>query len=241
MIWLKRLFKFLLIVGLILAILLFVLSLMGGNNDTLKKALEDFLSETTNTEVTIGQLNHVGFYPNLVFDFEDLKGRSGEGGELDVFTVGSVRLAMGFWDMTFSQGKIKDVTIRDIYLAPGLWGQQIVSLESFGIVPSGETQESAAIIGTGLVGDKAFNMRIDMIALEDDTRSTYKFSQDKEIDFTLGDSAARLVFENGSTDLEPLERGDDYCDLVRLLSDLDVEFPYNCNLPTPVKTTEEDS
>ena len=237
MVWFKRILKISVIVALVVGFLLVVLSLMGGNSETLKKALEDFISQSTHTKTSVETLNYVGFYPNLAFDFEGLSGFAGEAAEIEVFSIGKVQLAMGFWDMTFNTGKIKDIHIEDIYLAPGLWGEQIVSLDRLEIVP-GTLPEEAALKGTGLVGDKVFNLEAPMGETGSAPHQRYKFSDKKQVDFTLGDARARLLFSKDETALEPLQRGEDYCQLVALLLDLDIEFAHNCPVASPEEMPE---
>lgn len=237
--WLKRIFKILIVLALVFGFLLFVLAMLGGNNDTLKGALEDFISKSTNTKVSVQTLNRIEFYPDLAFDFEGLQGLAGKDGDIEVFSVGSVHLAMGFWDMTFSTGKLKDIDVRNIYMAPGLWGKQIISLEHIGIEASANSQE-AAIKAQGLVGDKAFGFEAPMTQSGEGADIRYKFSDQKYVDFTLGDAKARLAFHDDGAALEPQKRGEDYCHLVSLLLDLDIAFAHNCPVTEPLPEVVEE-
>ncbi len=237
--WLKRILKIFVITALIFGFLLFVLAMLGGNNDTLKGALEDFISKSTNTKVSVQTLNRIEFYPDLAFDFEGLQGLAGKDGDIEVFSVGSVHLAMSFWDMTFSTGKLKDIDIRNVYMAPGLWGKQIVSLEHIGIEASADSQQ-AALKAQGLVGDKVFGFEAPMTQTGEAEDIRYKFSDQKYVDFTLGDAKARLAFHEDGTVLEPQKRGEDYCHLVSLLLDLDIVFAHNCPVAEPVPEMVEE-
>ncbi len=233
--WIKRIWNITFWSAAVLALLLFVLSTMGGNSDTLKKAMENFLSESTSSYVEIETLNHVGFYPALVFDFEGLEGRAGEGGEIDVFSVGALRLSMGFWDMTFSKGRLREVEVKDVYLAPGIWGDKIVTINRIALEPAPDLPQGGAMKAEGLVGDKVCAAMMPMILEE----RGYKFAEERSADFTLGDAKARLLFGIEPQVLEPVTRGDDYCDLVRLLLDTDLDFAHNCALAAPKKPEEK--
>ncbi len=237
MVWVKRLFKFMIFAALVLAFLLFVLSMLGGNSDNLKKAMEDFLSESTHTKVTIEKVNHIGFYPSLTFDMEGINGRGGEAADVDVFSIGALRLSMSFWDMTFSTSKVRAIDIRNINLAPGLWGDAPVKLEYISIFPAQEA-ETAALKGQGMVGEKPFSLYIAMDTLGPPEGPKYRFSPAREIDISLGDAKARLTVQEDEAHVEPLQRGEDYCALVALLLDLDIKFSHNCPLPEKMEKAE---
>ena len=55
------------------AVLLIVLTVManvGGNSETLRQSIEQFITENTSYNASVGQLNAMKFFPDIILDFE---------------------------------------------------------------------------------------------------------------------------------------------------------------------------
>ena len=163
--WLSRLTKIAFFVLAFMAVVITVLFNMGGNNETLHGAIEDYIGQSTGFAAQIQNFNKMSFFPNVSVDMEGIllkrpnikmmeewakaesEKPSEEQGKAPPpinyrspdATIGAFKIAIGFWDVGFgSSRKIKNIQIDDAHFNAGSIAHKAVHLDSLSIDETAE-------------------------------------------------------------------------------------------------------
>lgn len=191
---------FCIIAGLI--VVFTVLANLGGSSDTLKKSIEEFVSENSAYNAKVGKLNNMNFFPDIIVDFENTE--FFRKGDLDVvMTAQKIQVAFSFWDVMGRTGKIKKLNIEGFRAAPETLMEKGVQIDSLAIV-DGET--GPRMESKGMIGNQAFSASYGMESSGLGAGRKYSFGHDRELGITLGDvslkgrmkdtSAHTMIFED---------------------------------------------
>lgn len=199
--WTKRLVKALLFAGITVFVLLTVLSFLGGNGESYKNVIEQILTEQFRRPATIETLNEMRFYPNFTVDVDGLKIARGEGVTQSVLEAGKIQIAMNFWDVAFSTGRIKTFNIENLKADEGILLAKPLTIERMAILhPDGGPP---SLQGNGTLGGERWNIIIEGKAHGRARNLSYDFSHDnRRITAALGDF--RIT---GQAETEKTERG----------------------------------
>lgn len=208
----SRLFRMIrrcLLVAIAFAILLLagvsVLSLVGGNDDSLKEGLEKFFQDYTGMKTTIGTLNDLQIYPILRMDVENISA----GGQGDSRNTGisarHIVIGMTFWDAIFSRGWIAASRIEGLSLPAGFLTPRALTIQSLSF--SGEGPD-AFLKASGVYNALPFAMSVAMQTRPSRGGSLYRIADQSAFTLTLGP----LVFK-GLAVRPQSHRGMDFSDL----------------------------
>ena len=197
--WPVRLGKITFFLAAFVLIMFVVLSNLGGNNDTLKSSIEGFAADVTGYWTEIETLNHMGFFPVISLDFENMKLRPSEY-EDPVAEIGKAYMAMGFGDVVFRTGKITGFHLERIHVEPRTFLNPSVDLDHLAIFYKPETGQ-AFLDGKGKIGKENFSAEMAMEAVHSGNKLKYKFITTPPFKLSLGDAQLSGNFNNHGTSL----------------------------------------
>lgn len=138
--WLRRFVKVTAILAVFMAVAIFIMASLGGNSETLKLALEEYLIQEYGEAAEIETLNAMTFYPYMGVDVENVKVFSDAEKQDLAFKVDKARIALGFWDLAFNTGKIRALEIQNFEARPGIFTAHPLKIETLGIESAQATQ-----------------------------------------------------------------------------------------------------
>lgn len=185
--WLSRLTKIAFFLFALIAVAITVLFNMGGSNENLKGAIEDYIGQSTGYAAQIQSFNKMTFFPNIGVDMQGIilkkpdlialekwaeaenKKPKDERGQvappIDYShpdgSVDSFKLSIGFWDASLGRTrKIKDINIKEANFKAGSIAQKAVRIEELFIDETAEGQAFLSLKGEW--GDEAFTAALDL-------------------------------------------------------------------------------
>lgn len=164
-----KLFFFLLVIA---TVGIMVLSALGGNSDVLKGSIEDYLSARFGGKAQIETFNQMTFYPFLGVDMEGVKVFEGESETKTRFSADKVVMAMGFWDLTFSTGRLKTFNIENLRATPGTIIAQGLHVERAAIIDEGD---QAYIRSHGKIAGADYKFETEVDTIGKGSRKKYVF------------------------------------------------------------------
>ena len=191
--WFVTLSKVTFFVAAFFLVIFTVMANMGGNSDTLKQSIEQYLAETTGLVVKIETLNKMTFFPNISIDVEKVHMYRPDVENQPVVTVGRLFGSISFASVALGKRQLKGLELEDMTAAPGTLNAQEVVIESAGILGA-EEQGKAFFQGRGKLGTHDANFEIDML----DLGGSYKFAPDRSFKVNVGDLKAQGVMAERS-------------------------------------------
>lgn len=148
---LKWIFRILMIVVIMGALMMFALNILSGTSDAHRRGLEQALSDIFKTSVTIGTLKEFNIFPLFNIEMQDVRAPYGSsGGEV---RAERVVLVFRFFDLLFGRDLIKDLQISNLTMTPDIIGAYGLRIESAGIVPPKAKGDHPAFELKGEYGD----------------------------------------------------------------------------------------
>ncbi len=206
--WIWRIIKISLVLAVILFIVFSVLRGLGGNSDTLKKSIEEYVSGATGYRAEISTLNGLTFFPVISLDFEGLN-LYAEAAVAPKATAGKVIFAMDFWDVMFQTGNFRSLYAENIIAQAGVLLQKPVVINKIGIQQDEtlsqrpETQNHAALFLNGMIEDAPIKISLSVIEKDKGNGlSKYSFDINRALNITLGEGnikALQVLQEDGFT------------------------------------------
>ena len=210
--WLGRLAKIAFFVIAFLGVVITVLFNMGGDSDTLKGAIQDYISATTGYAARIQQFNKMTFFPNVSVNMEGIvlkkpdiaamqawaneesKKPEEEQGQIPPpvsfyqpdATIEQIILSVGFWDVGIGSGrKIKSLQVRNAAFDAGTLHYKPLFVETLGI---NETAQGEPYLDAqGQLGDDEFTAQIDLEASGSRSNRKYTLGEESDFNFNIGD------------------------------------------------------
>lgn len=193
--WFYLLLKIAFGIGAVLLIVLTVMANVGGNSDTLRQSIEQFITENTSYNANVGQLNAMTFFPDIVLDFEKTELRDKKSTDL-AMTADRVLLAFGFWDVMTSTGKIKALSVDNLRVRDGIFIAPSFEAESVKIV---EGIDGPRLEGNGGVGAEKFNFSTDMNSRGSGRKKRYFFGSQRAFSVNLGNIKISGIIKTGQS------------------------------------------
>lgn len=137
----------------LMAASLFTLSFMGGNSPELKENIENYLSQATGTQATIGKLVYAGFYPAMGMAAEDIRfvRKDGDTAGEELARLGEARFAIAFWSVPSGTPKFRMMAVKNASIAAGVLAPRAIRIEKMMIDP-----DAMAFIAQGNYGGEDF-------------------------------------------------------------------------------------
>lgn len=211
--WISRLTKIGFFIFAIIAVILTVMVNMGGNSDTLKFAIEDYISQSTGFAAKIDTFHKMTFYPNISVEAEgirlkridvdamktwaeveqqkpeDMRGKTPPP-RIDFDNpdgnIGRLVISMGFWDTGFGGGqKFKDIQIKNMFFKEGSLSHKPITVDAIEI---DETPEGKPFLSAkGRFGNDAFEGSLDLEGVGKKKSRKYKIGDESDFQVEIGD------------------------------------------------------
>ncbi len=180
--WAGRLIKTCIVIAIIIALVLTVMVNMGGNSDTLKGAIEDYLMSSTRYSAEIETLHKMTFFPNIGANIEGLEMKNPED-ELQVIRIQNANIALGFWDLMLGDRSIRAFQIKNAVFAPGTLMRQTTTIDELGI--DEDANGRAFLTLDGKIGDQKISGNLDLESSGSIKKRKYKIGEESKIAITL--------------------------------------------------------
>lgn len=130
-----------------------ILANMGGNSDDLKETAQGFVGQVFGGRpATIGTLNHMGFFPNVGFNAEDIRVLTDTENNFAIIHAKKINVFMKFWDVVLQDPKFSHFYVEELHAIRGALGVEEVFIEKIFIDHDPEAQK-AVLRGNGTMGD----------------------------------------------------------------------------------------
>lgn len=194
--WGWRLAKITAFLAVFVVLMLVVLVNIGGNSDTLREPIEDYLTAVSGYKTEITTLHGMTFFPNVSVNVEGVKMFSAEG-NAPVATVAKAHVAMGLTDVLFKSGKITTLYVEELNAKAGAFIKPSVHVRTAEIQPAKDESSIPQLSVKGKIDTHDLSLRIDMDQSGKGERAKYFFGKKTSFDMTLADMKAEGVFSKG--------------------------------------------
>lgn len=210
--WASRLSKIAFVIFAFFAILVTIMVNMGGDSETLKRAVEDYISQSTGYAAQIETLNEMTFYPYISIEAENIRMVSVDVEALKAWaeaekqkpeeergktpaprinyadpvgTIEKLIVSMGFWDVTFGVGrKVRNIYVQNASFKAGSLSYKPVKIEAIEI---DETPEGKPFLtAKGNFGSDEFHANVDLQGVGSKKRRKYKIGEESEFQAEIG-------------------------------------------------------
>lgn len=182
--WFGRLIKISFFLIAFLAIVLTVFVNMGGNSDTLKISVQDYITAASGYRAEIGTFHEMKFFPTVTIDFSDLKLHR-DNDTIPEASIDSALLQIGFWDVITRSNKIRNLQIEGASFLPGTINKNPVEIDRLSI--DEDTDGQAFLILDGRIGAAPLNGEIALQTIG----QNYKIGEQSRFTFTAGGITAK--------------------------------------------------
>ncbi len=185
---LKRSIKISIILAVIVFGLLTVLSRIGGNSETFKLAVQDFLTDSTPYTAYIHTLNNMTIFPSISVYVEGVELREGDAGTGEaVIRIEAAKISLPFFDVLFRPGHFKNFEIQNLKAMPGTILEQALALDSVSV---GSEDGQAYLNIEGRIDENPLSAKIGLETKGKPGKYIYAVGRTRPLDITL--SALRL-------------------------------------------------
>lgn len=190
-----RFIKMLFVSGLIFALMVFtsicILAVSGGNNDNLRKGLEQFLSDYTGRDATIETLENAEFYPDLLMDVRNIAFRRTANTPEPDIRIDALNIRMQFWDAIFSRGFLSGFSMKGLSVEPSPVLPGALTIKTAEIVME---NGAAFLAGTGSYNHLPLSFRAGLEATQTSHATLYRLGDSSPVTLSIGslDLAATL-------------------------------------------------
>lgn len=180
------------------AVLIAILSSLGGKSDVLKTSVEEFLSARFGGVAKVETLHQMTFYPYIGADFEGVTITRRDNESQMMLNADRVSVAMGFWDIAFGTGKLKTFHVENLRAVPGVLLGKGVSIDRLAVIDEGD---KAFARGQGKIGSAPFTIEAEMEKTGSGRSKKYKFGEVRPFTVSLDDMVLLGRVENISADM----------------------------------------
>ncbi len=187
---------FFMIIG---AILIGALKLVERYPDPLRQGFEEYLSKSTNTNATIGQLKAIKFFPVVTVHAEDITFHNGANAALIDLEIGDIKFEAPFGSMFFGAGKFNNFEVQNFVSEKNFLSDNRIEITSGEVInEKGPDQFGSFIKLTGKINERAADMVIEIEPL------TYNYRLGKTVpfSFTVGEYAVSATLQRNFKNVE---------------------------------------
>ncbi len=177
----KNIFLIAFFIILFFGVALTVLTNMGGKSEALKNSVEHYIASALHGDTTVGTLNDMQYFPQVVVDIEDVSVTRPNITD-PIFKIGSLQIAMDFWNITLGRSKLNVLNVKDIYVQAGILTKKELILKRLGIVDE-KVDDPAFLFAGGKYGGRPFEGHLGLDRFG--KKSPYKYKLAKEMDIFI--------------------------------------------------------
>ncbi len=147
--------RIVLILGLLFCVSLWVLGLMGGPHVALKQGLEDYLTETTGMEATIGEFDGLYFFPVVRFEGSDITFKDNVSDRS--VSIGRLEFSSSFWDIFLTRSKLRHFKLENMSVRAGLLSTAPIEIVDASLLDT-TPYDKAGLVINGSYGAEPFSL-----------------------------------------------------------------------------------
>ena len=196
------LFKIPLVVMIVCAVLIVALKMVERYPDPLRQGFEEYLSKSTNTNATIGELKKIKFFPTVVFEAENITFHNGSNAAIIDLEIKEVKFNAPFTSLFFGSKKFNNFSLTELTSNAGFLLPQEMKIASIKV----EHKKGPDQFGSFLVIDGDINKKKIFGEIEVEVGTyNYKLSnnipfsfkiENREVSATLKRNFKDVTFEN---------------------------------------------
>tara|TARA_B100000242_G_C43047406_1_gene488999 strand:- start:750 stop:2510 length:1761 start_codon:yes stop_codon:yes gene_type:complete len=184
--------------AVLLVVIFAILSSLGGNSDTLREAIEQFLSQRFGGTAEVGTLHQMTFYPYMGADFESVNIYRGDDKSNSILNADRVSVAMGFWDVSLNTGKIKTLNVENLRAVPGSLFRKGVTINRLAVVDEGD---AAFMRSNGKIGAAPYSFEATLEKFGQGKKRKYAFGDVRPFQASIGQARIKGQIEDLDTDM----------------------------------------
>lgn len=146
------------------AILIGALKIVEGYPDPLRQGFEQYLSEATGRNATIGTLEEIKFFPNFIVHAKNITVHNLQNAAIIDLEIEDIKINAPFSTVFLGSKKINDLSLVNLKANKDMFGPHAVEIESAGIVvKDGPEQFGSFLVADGLYGARpaSFEAQLD--------------------------------------------------------------------------------
>ena len=208
--WVSALLKLSFFIITFLAVIFTVMANMGGNSETLKSSLQNFITGSVGGRPTnIENLVNISFFPVLGVDFEGLEVKATPESRENVIVADKIRAYMTFWGVVMKQSTFSALLVENMRVQRGILGYKRFSIEKM-FVDHDKGTKNASIIGYGEMENYDWRLKLDVDVYGSVGSFRYHIGKKRPMEIEIGDLRFKGILSEKISDyvkLEQLELG----------------------------------
>lgn len=182
---LQTILKIVFFVAAFFIVIFTVLANMGGNSEGLRSTVEQLATDTTGYQAKLGKLNNVTFFPSISVDVENLELFRAGIKDVPAIRADRIRTSMGFWDVTFRNGRIKALAVENVRALSGVFLDRPITIDTLAIADTSADEARMEIRGS--IGAEKLNASVSMDPYGFGKARRYAFGPSRVLRAALGD------------------------------------------------------
>lgn len=184
------------------AILIGALKIVEGYPDPLRQGFEQYLSEATGRNATIGTLEEIKFFPNFILHAKNITVHNLSNAAVIDLEIEDIKINSPFSSVFFGSKKINDFSLTNLTANKDMFGPHEVEIKNAEIsVKEGPEQFGSFLVANGLYGERSavFEAELDVGEYNYRIPATIKFSikvADYEVSASLKRKLTSVALEN---------------------------------------------
>jgi len=151
------------IVAIFMLVMIVALKLVERHPDPLRDGFEEYLSKSSGTNATIGELEDIKFFPNVVVNLNDLTMHNANNAAVIDLSVKTAEVSAPFWSMLFGGSRINILDITKLEAVAGQLSPLEIKVENIQIEDrNGPDQYGSFIISNGTYGGKKMSFEAEI-------------------------------------------------------------------------------
>lgn len=203
--WFGRILKIIFVLIAFGLVIITVLANMGGNSETLKQGVVQFVSEMTGGRpVEVDALNNMSFFPRVGLDVEGIHVISRPESGTKIFSIGKLQAYMDFWHVATRRPRLKGFYIEEVKAIKGALTPNEFYVEKIFIDHDIE-QSTAVLRGLGTIGVHPWNFSATMQVFGSKGKYDFMLAHEFPIKMQIADVTFETLFINHEDNYFKLE------------------------------------
>lgn len=195
-------FRIPIILMIISGVLIAALKLVERYPDPLRQGFEQYLSEASNRNATIGKMEKIKFFPNFIIDARNVTIHNGKNAAIIDLEIKKINISAPFSSIFFNSKKINSFSLENLHANGGMMGAKEVFVSSSEIInKEGPDQYGSFLLASGTYGEKKayFEAELEVEKYNYYIPSKIPFSLqigEYQVDATLSRNFTNVTLEN---------------------------------------------
>lgn len=157
------LFRFPLFLIVSIVIMIGALKLVERYPDPLREGFEEYLSQSSHTNATIGELEDIKFFPDVTINLRELTMHNRSNAAIIDLRVEEAKISAPFWSMLFGGSRLNSLNIKGLEAVEEQLTPLSLKLDSVSIEDrEGPDQYGSFLIAVGQYGSQKMNLEAEI-------------------------------------------------------------------------------